>query len=87
MNKESVIGVLQDYISTEILDGKDMGLDASTPLLEWGIINSIEIARLVAYIQSQFGVEIPSEKITIEYFKNLDSIADLVIGLNQEKIA
>lgn len=85
MNKSSVLEILKEYISKEILDGKDMGLDASTPLLEWGIINSMEIARLVTFIQVQFSVEIPSEKITIEYFKDLNTISDLVIDISNEK--
>jgi acyl carrier protein len=83
MNQSEVLASLKGYVSREILDGKDIGLDGSTPLLEWGIINSMELARFVAYIQERFGVEIPGDKITIEYFKDLDSITALVLESEQ----
>ncbi len=85
MKQSEVMASLKGYISREILDGKDIGLDDSTPLLEWGIINSMEIARLVSFIQDRFGVEVPSDKITIEYFKDLTAITNLVLELEQVK--
>lgn len=85
MNQSEVLHSLKGYISREILDGKDIGLDGSTPLIEWGIINSMEIARLVTFIQERFGVKVPSDKITIEYFGNLNAISSLVVDL--EKVA
>ena len=81
MNQSDVLDILHSYISKEILDGKDIGLEPSTPLLEWGIINSIEIARLVSYISNQFNIEIPGDKITIEYFKDLNAITNLILEL------
>ena len=81
MKQSEVLESMKGYISCEILDGKDIGLDASTPLLEWGIINSLEMARFVSFIQDRFGVEVPSDKITIEYFKDLTAITNLVLEL------
>lgn len=81
MNQSEVLASLKGFISREILDGKDIGLDGSTPLLEWGIINSMEMARLVSFIHDRFGVEVPGDRITIAYFKDLDSIAGLVLEL------
>lgn len=84
MKQSEVLDSLKSYVSRELLDGKDIGLDASTPLLEWGIINSIEIARLVAFIQDRFGVEVPGEMIVVEHFKDLTSLTNLVSELAQE---
>ena len=81
MKQAEVLESLKGYISHEILDGKDIGLDGATPLLEWGIINSMEMARLVSFIEDRFGVEVPSDKITIEYFKDLTAITNLVLEL------
>lgn len=83
MNQSEVLESLKGFISCEILDGKDIGLDASTPLLEWGIINSLEMARLVSFIHDRLGVEVPSDKITIEHFKDLTAITNLVSELKQ----
>ena len=84
MNQSEVIERLKEFISSEVLDGKDIGLDESTPLLEWGIINSMEIARLVTFIQDQFHVELPDEKILPEHFINLSALSALVVEQPQQ---
>lgn len=85
MKQTEILDSLKSYVSNVLLDGEDIGLDASTPLLEWGIINSIEMARLVTFIQDRFGVEVPADKIVIQHFKNLAAITNLVLELGQEK--
>lgn len=79
MSPSSIVDSLKSYVSSEILDGEDIGLEASTPLIEWGIVNSMEIARLVAFIHDRWGVAVPGDKITLEHFKDLDSISRLVL--------
>jgi acyl carrier protein len=83
MSQQMIIEGLKGYISNEILDGQDIDLDGSTPLIEWGIINSMEIARLVAFIEDRYGVEIPSDKITLDQFRNLDALSTLVLEQRQ----
>ncbi len=79
MNQSEVLEELKGYIAREVLDGKDIGLDELTPLLEWGIINSMEMARIVSFIQDRFHVGIPDDKILPEYFINLSAISKLVL--------
>lgn len=81
MKQSEILKELKGYISREVLDGKDIGLDDSTPLLEWGIINSMEMARIVSFIQNRFHVGIPDDKILPEYFINLSAISNLVVEL------
>jgi len=81
MKQSEILEELKGYISREVLDGKDIGLDDSTPLLEWGIINSMEMARIVSFIQNRFHVGIPDDKILPEYFINLSAISNLVVAL------
>ena len=78
MQQSAILEDLKSYIAHEILDGNDIGLDESTPLLEWGVINSMEIARLIVFIQKKFSVEIPSEAILPDHFKDLTSLTSLV---------
>ena len=82
MDKSKVLQELKDYVSREILDGQGIGLDDSTPLLEWGIINSMEIARMVSFIESRFQMVIPEDKISPEYFMSLSAISDLVTEIS-----
>lgn len=83
MQQAEILDSLKNYIARELLDGQDIGLEASTPLLEWGIINSIEMARLVTFIQNRFNVAVPADKIVIQHFRNLAAITDLVTELAQ----
>lgn len=79
MQRNEVITQLRTYFAQDVLNGRDIGLDEATPLLEWGVINSLEIMRLLAFIQKSFAVEIPFYQLTGEYFTNLTSIANLII--------
>lgn len=79
MQQSEVMQVLKEYISQEILEGKDIGLEATTPLLEWGIIDSLSFLRLINFIQDRFGLEIAPEKAVPDNFKDLDSMTNLVL--------
>jgi acyl carrier protein len=80
MQKTAVIEPLKKYIGQDVMGGKDIGLDETTPLLEWGVINSLEIVRLLQFIRKQFDLDIPMEKLIPDHFTDISSIADLVMG-------
>lgn len=84
MHQSEVLEALKAYITNEVLDGKDIGLETTTPLLEWGVINSLEIVKVLNFIWNQFGIEIPAEKVTAEHFKDLVSLTHLVLGIAKE---
>ncbi len=79
MERTTVFSQLQTYIAQNLLEGMDVGLDENTPLLEWGVINSLEIVRLLAFIQQEFQLDVPNEKIVASNFTNLSTITDLVM--------
>jgi medium-chain acyl-[acyl-carrier-protein] hydrolase len=81
MQRAEVLQQVRGYISKQVLDGRDIGLDETTPLLEWGLINSLEIVRLLSFVQGQFNIEVPGEMIIADHFTNLASVTDLVLGL------
>lgn len=83
MEKSEIILKLRTYFIQDVLDGKDTSLDETTPLLEWGIINSFEMVRLVSYIRSDFGVDIPYEAISADHFTDILTIANLICEQGQ----
>ena len=87
MQQSEVLEALKAYITNEVLDGRDIGLEASTPLLEWGVINSLEIVKVLNFIRNQFEIEIPPEKVTADHFKDLVSLTHLVLGTAKESPA
>ena len=78
MTEAQILKRLTTYVAEEILEGEDDGLDGQSPLLEWGVLNSIEIVRLQAFILETFEVEISSDLVTPEHFATLDAITRLV---------
>ncbi len=67
-----------DYVVSEILEGQDEDLLPTTPLLELGLLNSLEIRRLLAFIQARYDIVIPTEHVIAENLQNIRSIAALV---------
>ena len=66
------------FISKEFLEGEDVGLTETTPLLELGVIDSISIVLLQRFIQSNFGVEVPPAELTPKNLGTIRAICELV---------
>jgi acyl carrier protein len=66
------------YINEEILEGHSVDLEATTPLLELKIIDSVSLVMLTKHILDRFGVKIPSSLLTPNNLKDVRSIAQLV---------
>jgi acyl carrier protein len=77
-----VLTILTRYVLTSLLGEENVeDLTADTPLLELGLLNSIETARMVAYIRETFGVRLPPASMNAGNFRDLNAIAALVVGL------
>jgi acyl carrier protein len=72
---------LLEYTRTQLLGGDADGLTPETPLLEWGVLDSLKTARLVGWIRDEFGVRVPPTKMNGANFKDLNSIAALIGSL------
>ena len=79
MKRQEVVRNLTAYIVHEILEGDEAGLDEGSPLLEWGLLNSLEIIRLLKFIREQFGVQLEPKQVTPDTFKDIRSMADLIV--------
>ena len=64
---------LTDYICEELLDD-DEPVGARENLLADGMIDSLGMLRLVAFIEESFGFKVPPEHFTIENFRTIDAI-------------
>ena len=84
IEREQFLEKLKDFIANKVLDGKDIGLDYETPLLEWGVINSFELVKVMDFVRDECGVAIPPGKVVASNFKDMNSLANLVIELEKE---
>ena len=79
VSEDQVISDLLMFISTEFLDGDLTGeLTDETPLLAWGVLDSFKTARLLNYIEDEFGSQIPPALLSAGNFQNVRSIAAMI---------
>jgi len=79
MVEQDIKAQLITFIRDRILAG-DPGreLDEATPLLEWGVLNSLSIALLLNFIRDDLRVVVPLEKVNAQNFRDVRCIAALV---------
>lgn len=81
MERSHILERLQGFISREVLEEEDIGLDESTPLLRYGIVNSITLVSLLAFIQEAFGIEVPAGELRPENLRDLGAVTELLLRL------
>jgi acyl carrier protein len=77
-----IVARLRTFVAEQLLDGKEIGLDATTPLLEWGVLDSVSLISLVAFVEKQLGVKVPPERLKPENLANLGVIARMILALS-----
>ena len=69
---------VKDFIKDEILfEDRDATLADDTPLLN-GIMDSLGLMQLVAFLEEEFDVEIDDADMTADHFRTVHDIEDLV---------
>ena len=72
------------YILEEFLPGEDPDeLTETTPLITGGILNSISIVKLVAYLEDGIGVEFQAHEMSVDYLDTISRIAETVKSKRQ----
>lgn len=78
MMRAEMLDDLREFVVTEMLDGREAGLDAHTPLLAWGVLDSLSVNALVSYTNEHFGIDVPPDDVTPENLKDLDAYVSLL---------
>ncbi len=66
---------LHAFVATELLNGDARDLDEKTPLLAWGILDSMAMIRLTEFIEQELGTTIPTDELTDS--ANLETLATI----------
>ena len=75
---------LMDFITNELALSGASGLSANSDLLGGGHIDSMGIMRLVTFLESEFGLAVPPEDVTIENFETPSTISQYVIAVTSK---
>jgi len=77
----NIVQNLLEFVADKILEGQADELDATTPLLEWGVLNSLEMTKLLAHIERTYGIRVGAEHVHPGNFGDLNAISSLVAEL------
>ena len=63
------------YISRELVSKPELlPLQNDSPLLAYGILDSLSLLKLVLFLEEQFGIVVAPEDLISEHFETIDTI-------------
>lgn len=65
---------LVEFVKNEVMRNKNAKLSDDEDLLSAGILDSLAILQLVAYIEDQFGIKVPDEDVVFENFQSINAL-------------
>jgi len=78
---------VKEYVMHEFLPGEDPEtLNVETPLITSGILDSIQITKLVIFLEETYGMEFQINEITAGNIDTLERIACIVQMKNKNSV-
>lgn len=69
---------IMEYISGVVAETGGAPVAVDTPLLEAGVLDSINLVRLVQFLEERFGISIPESDMGAELFESPASVSAYV---------
>lgn len=85
--REDILATLSAFVTDQLLDGEYGELTETTPLLKWGVIDSLSMLVLISFIEDDFEVHVPDDEVRPEQFETLGRLADLLMRLQKQEAA
>lgn len=76
---EDVGAVIEQYLQREVMpDRPGVILERSTPLFETGILDSVTLLAMAAFLEDSYSIRIENHELDVEKLRNIDEIGTLV---------
>ncbi len=69
---------IRRFIVKNLYYAEDNPITDEDSFLETGVVDSMGVMELVAFIQSEFGIEVAQNEIVVENFDSIRRLADFV---------
>ena len=79
MDKQAI---LMDYIKQQLMKGRNANITTQDDLLGAGIIDSLGVLQLVAFIEERFNFQVPDEDVVYENFFSVEALANYLDSAN-----
>lgn len=76
--RQKALAELRTFVAQWFRDGREDGLEADTPLVTSGIVDSAGVVEVIEFVERQFGVAIRDEDVSLQNCNTLAGWADLV---------
>ena len=69
---------IREFIVKNLYYAEDTPIGDEDSFLETGVVDSMGVMELVAFIQSEFGIEVAQHEIVVENFDSIRKLANFV---------
>jgi acyl carrier protein len=80
MNDAATGERIRAFVMQKFPAARKRNIDNKTPLLEAGIVDSMGVLDVVAFLEQAFKIAISDEELTPENFADIDNMASFVQG-------
>jgi acyl carrier protein len=77
-SRAKILAELRSFVARWFRDGREDGLEADTPLVTSGIIDSAGVLEVVDFVERQFQVEIADDDVSLRNCNTLQAWVDLI---------
>ena len=82
MSPQVIAGRIETFVRMQFdVDPADNGFGRTVDLFELGYVDSVGFAELLAFLDEEFGVNIPEDDLLSEEFLRIDGMAKIVSRL------
>jgi acyl carrier protein len=76
---ETSIDIIREFVvETFAMDNGGQALADDLHLIDQGVIDSLGIVKLIAFMEQRFSISIPADELLPENFESVIAISDLV---------
>lgn len=78
--RDMILHQLTTFISQELVGDPSLTLGAEDDLLLSGLVDSLGVVRLLAFIEEHLAVAVPAGDVTLEHFSSLGAMTSYLEG-------
>lgn len=79
-NPATVLSEIRTFVAQWFRDGREEGLEADTPLVTSGIVDSAGVVEVVEFLERRFAVRLGDDDISLRNCNTLRGLSELVLS-------
>lgn len=78
-DRPTILAEIRTFLANWFRDGREDGLEAETPLVTSGIVDSAGVVEVVEFLERRFGVQLADDDVSLRNCNTLTGLTDLVL--------